>query len=237
VRAQALLAVVLLWLGPVCLRIPPVMADPAHRHDTAAEREPSRPTGFEYDPPAPGSYRLPPLATAADGTALDETGAVRSLRGLMTDRITVLSFIYTRCGDICPLGTMLMRDLHEATAADAGLAAGLRLITMSFDPDHDTPEVMASEARALRVDGGADWQFLTASGMSELAAILAAYDQRVIAKANPDDPRGPLAHQLRVYLIDRELRIRNIYSLDFLDPRLVLADIRTLILEEETANN
>ena len=236
-RAQALLAVGLLWLGLACLGMPPVMADPAHRHDMAAEREPSRPAGFEYDPPAPGSYRLPPLATAADGTALDETGAVRSLHGLMKDRITVLSFIYTRCGDICPLGTMLMRDLHEATAADAGLAAGLRLITMSFDPDHDTPEVMAGEARALRVDGGADWQFLTASGMSELAAILAAYDQRVIAKANPDDPRGPLAHQLRVYLIDRELRIRNIYSLDFLDPRLVLADIRTLILEEETANN
>src|SRR5688572_15462705 len=201
------------------------MADPAHRHDTAAEPESSRPAGFEYDPPSPGSYRLPPLATAADGIVLDETGAVRSLHDLMTDRITVLSFIYTRCGDICPLGTMLMRDLHEVTAADAGLAAGLRLITMSFDPDYDTPEVMAGEARALRVGGGADWQFLTASGMSELAVILAAYDQRVIGKANPDDPRGPLAHQLRVYLIDRELRIRNIYSLDFLDPRLVLADI------------
>ena len=178
-RAQALLAVGLVWLG-----LAPVMADPLHRHDTAAEREASRPAGFEYDPPSPGSYRLPPLATAADGTTLDETGAVRSLHGLMTDRITVLSFIYTRCGDICPLGTMLMRDLHEATAADAGLAAGLRLITLSFDPGHDTPEVMAGEARALRVDGGADWQFLTASGMAELGAILAAYDQRVIATSS-----------------------------------------------------
>ena len=233
-RAQALLAMGLMWLG---LAPAIAIADPAHRHDTAAELEFSRPAGFEYDPPAPGSYRLPPLATAADGAALDETGAVRSLHGLMKDRITVLSFIYTRCGDICPLGTMLMRDLHEATAADTGLAAGLRLITMSFDPDHDTPEVMAGEARALRVDGGADWQFLTATGMPELKAILAAYDQRVIAKADPDDPRGPLAHQLRVYLIDRELGIRNIYSLDFLDPRLVLADIRTLMLEEETPNH
>jgi len=232
VRAQALLAVGLVWLN-----LTPVMADPAHRHDTAAERESSQHAGFEYDPPAPGSYRLPPLATAADGTALDETGAARSLHSLMMGRITVLSFIYTRCGDICPFGTMLMRNLHEATAADAGLAAGLRLITMSFDPGHDTPEVMAGEARALRVDGGADWRFLTASNMSELGAILTAYDQRVIAKADPDDPRGPLAHQLRVYLIDRKLGIRNIYSLDFLDPRLVLADIRTLILEEETANH
>jgi cytochrome oxidase Cu insertion factor (SCO1/SenC/PrrC family) len=237
VRAQALLAMGLLWLGSVCLGMPPAMADPAHRHDTADEPESSRPAGFEYDPPAPGSYRLPPLATAADGTALDETGTVRGLHDLMRDRITVLSFIYTRCGDICPLGAMLMRNLHEATAADAGLAAGLRLITMSFDPDHDTPEVMAREALALRVDGGADWRFLTASGMPELEAILAAYDQRVIAKADPDDPRGPLAHQLRVYLIDREFRVRNIYSLDFLNPMLVLADIRTLMLEEEMANH
>jgi protein SCO1 len=144
----------------------------------------------------------------------------------------VLSFIYTRCGDICPLGTMLMRDLHEATAADASLTSGLRLITMSFDPDHDTPEVMAREAQALRGEQGADWYFLTARDKGELREILAAYDQQVLMKVDPDDPGGPLAHQLRVYLIDREQRIRNIYSLDFLDPRLVLADIRTLALDE-----
>ena len=108
---------------------------------------------------------------------------------------------------------------------------------MSFDPDHDTPEVMAREAQALRGDQGADWRFLTARDKGELREILAAYDQRVLTKADPDDPGGPLAHQLRVYLIDREQRIRNIYSLDFLDPRLVLADIRTLALEEETANH
>jgi cytochrome oxidase Cu insertion factor (SCO1/SenC/PrrC family) len=205
------------------------LADPAHRHGGAATAEPPRPAGFDYDPPKPGSYRLPPLGVAADGVALDETGAERRLHDLMKEGITVLSFIYTRCGDICPLGTMLMRDLHEATAGDPGLTSGLRLITMSFDPDYDTPEVMAREARELRGGKGADWYFLTARDKGELREILAAYDQRVLTRADPD---GPLAHQLRVYLIDREQRIRNIYSLDFLDPRLVLADIRTLALEE-----
>jgi hypothetical protein len=43
---------------------------------------------------------------------------------------------------------------------------------------------------------------------------------------------GPsLPHTLRVFLIDRQGRIRNIYSSGTLDPRLILADIRTLILE------
>jgi protein SCO1/2 len=222
----------LLAAGLVCLAMSVALADLGHRHGGAAAPEPPRPAGFDYDPPEPGSYRLPPLGIAADGVVLDESGAERRLHGLMKGGITVLSFIYTRCGDVCPLGTMLMRDLHEATAAAANLTTGLRLITMSFDPDYDTPEVMAREARALRGDQGADWYFLTTRDKGELRKILAAYDQRVLAKADPDSPSGPLAHQLRVYLIDREQRIRNIYSLDFLDPRLVLADIRTLALEE-----
>ena len=41
-----------------------------------------------------------------------------------------------------------------------------------------------------------------------------------------------LYHILRVFLIDREGRIRNIYSSGTLDPRLVLADVKTLLLEE-----
>jgi hypothetical protein len=46
------------------------------------------------------------------------------------------------------------------------------------------------------------------------------------------DSRGPLYHVLRVFLIDREGRIRDIHSSATLDPRLVLADVKTLLLEE-----
>jgi protein SCO1 len=51
-------------------------------------------------------------------------------------------------------------------------------------------------------------------------------------RSNASDPHGPLYHILRVFLIDREGRIRNIYSSGTLDPRLVLADVKTLLLEE-----
>ncbi len=50
-------------------------------------------------------------------------------------------------------------------------------------------------------------------------------------KQNPLDPTGPLNHTLRVFLIDRAGRIRNIYSSGTLDARLVLADVRTLMME------
>ena len=64
------------------------------------------------------------------------------------------------------------------------------------------------------------------------ARVVAAYDQAVDKRANASDPQGPLYHTLRVFLIDRQGRIRNIYSSGTLDPRLVLADVKTLLLEE-----
>jgi protein SCO1/2 len=63
-------------------------------------------------------------------------------------------------------------------------------------------------------------------------SILNGYGQVVDKRSNPNDPQGPLYHILRVFLIDREGRIRNISSSATLDPRLVLADVKTLLLEE-----
>jgi cytochrome oxidase Cu insertion factor (SCO1/SenC/PrrC family) len=51
-------------------------------------------------------------------------------------------------------------------------------------------------------------------------------------KQNPLDPAGPLNHTLRVFLVDAKGKIRNIYSSGTLDARLVLADIRTLMMEK-----
>jgi cytochrome oxidase Cu insertion factor (SCO1/SenC/PrrC family) len=67
-----------------------------------------------------------------------------------------------------------------------------------------------------------------------LEFILNAYGQAVDQRSNANDPQGPLFHVLRVFLIDRESRVRNIYSSGTLDPRLLLADVKTLLLEESS---
>ena len=202
-----------------------------------AEEQLSRNADHDYDAPAPGTYKLPIIKTAADAALLDPAGKPVSLRDLTRGRITVLSFIYTRCASpkACPMATGVLMDLHEMSADHPELAKNLRLVSMSFDPTHDTPERMRGYSMlASERPTAAPWHFVTARSETELQPVLAAYGQAVDRKANPADPTGPLNHTLRVYLIDREGRIRNIYSSGTLDLRLILADVRTLLLENTT---
>lgn len=190
---------------------------------------------FDYDPPAPGSYDLPVIQAAGDGDVVGPDGEPARLRDLIDGRITVLSFIYTRCADAsaCPSATGMLGQIRSFSEEDPVLAENVRLVTLSFDPDHDTPDVMGKYGRVFGRNGkGAEWLFLTTRSHEELEPILRRYGQIVEQKDDPGDIYGPLRHTVRVYLVDRAGGIRNIYSFGLLDPRLVVTDIRTLLLEE-----
>jgi cytochrome oxidase Cu insertion factor (SCO1/SenC/PrrC family) len=189
---------------------------------------------FDYDPPAPGSYTLPVIQEAGDGDVVGPDGKPQRLARLLDGRICVLSLIYTRCGDpsACPRASDMLRKVQGVTGEDPVLARNVKLITLSFDPEHDTPDVMGWYGKALG-GKGADWDFLTTRSQKELKPVLESYGQLVERKSDPADLYGPLYHTVRVYLIDRASRVRNVYSLGLLDPRLVVTDIRTLLLEEE----
>ncbi|MEZ0172263.1 SCO family protein [Microvirga sp. TS319] len=191
-------------------------------------------TDYAFPLAEPGTYRLPAIKPAAGGGVLDELGRGHDLAELMRGRISILAFIYTRCGDVCPTASLRLSQLQDLAAGNPGIARRLRLVSMSFDPEHDTPDVMADYAGHWRsVDPNApEWLYVTTVDQKQLQPILAAYDQPVMPKTEPSST-GPLAHILRVFLIDPSGQVRNIYSLDFLDPELVLNDIRTLILDEE----
>jgi len=193
-----------------------------------------RTSDYDYDTPAPGSYSLPVVKPAPDGEALDSKGRPIRLREVTRGCVTIMSFIYTRCAapKACPYATGVLMELHQHSSEDPQLAKGMRLVSLSFDPGSDTPERMAVYARVA--DGyaaAAQWHFLTTRSQTELQPILDAYGQAVGRKKNPLDPTGPLNHTLRVFLIDANGNIRNIYSADTLDPRLVLADVLTLLME------
>lgn len=194
-----------------------------------------RESDYDYDPPVPGSYSLPVVKAAADGPIFDSNGKPLNLRDLTHGRITVLSFIYTRCAAMkaCPYAAGVLNQLHLLSVDDPTLAKNMRLVSMSFDPDYDTPQRLAAYSeKFLEEKSGCEWRFATAKSRADLQSILAAYGQAVDKRANASDPQGPLYHTLRVFLIDREGRVRNIYSSGTLDPRLVVADVKTLLLEE-----
>jgi cytochrome oxidase Cu insertion factor (SCO1/SenC/PrrC family) len=201
---------------------------------TGLAAELPRSSDYDYEAPAPGSYKLSVIKAAADGEVVDSKGHSLRLREITHGRVTVMSFIYTRCAAAraCPYATGVLRQLYQLSSEEAALGKGMRLVSMSFDPAVDTPDRMAAySGLADHGSSAAEWRFLTTRSQEQLRPILEAYGQAVDKKQNPFDPTGPLNHTLRVFLSDRDGNIRNIYSSDTLDPRLVLADVRTLLVE------
>src|SRR6266480_6954799 len=97
--------------------------------------EPTRNSDYDYDPPAAGSYSLPVIKSAADGALLDSNNKSVQLRDLTRGRITVSSFIYTRCAapKACPYATGVLTQIHDLSVDDKTLAKSMRLVSLSFD--------------------------------------------------------------------------------------------------------
>jgi len=87
-------------------------------------------------------------------------------------------------------------------------------------------------AAAARPAPKPPWHFVTTTGTAALRPILDGYGQWVgrNPKAAPGHGRT-FAHVLRLYLVDPQKRVRNIYGAGSVSPDLLLADIRTLLLE------
>jgi cytochrome oxidase Cu insertion factor (SCO1/SenC/PrrC family) len=186
---------------------------------------------LEFEPPVPGSYNLPVLGHAADSKLLDSKGDLASLHGLMRNKFILLGFIYTHCSDVngCPLASYVMARVQDRVMEDTALKDYVRLVSFSFDPANDTPEVLEQYARQFR-KAGSDWHFVTARSAEELDATLEAYNQFVIRDYDQEGKfLGSISHMLRVYLIDQNRDIRNIYSVSFLHPDTVINDIRTIV--------
>ncbi len=185
----------------------------------------------EYTPPAPGTYALPPIATISDHALLDDKGTPTRLFDVAGGRIVVVAFVYTTCTEAggCPVSFAVLHGLDRAIAADRALARRVRLITISFDPERDTPARMASTRRLHRPRS--DWRFVTTRDETALAPLLADFDQPVAKLRYADGTwTGLFRHVLKVFLVDREHRVRNVYSTGFLNPALVLNDVKTVLL-------
>ena len=213
----------------------------AHGEEDHSAEQPVKPTpkvlapGYQplsYEAPEPGTYTLPPLGTAGDGEVLTSAGELTRLYEMFADKLVVLSFIYTTCNDVngCPLATAVLLQVKKRLQSEPALADQLRLVSLSFDPEHDTPEVMRAYGEAFQ-SSGVDWRFLTTYSQRELQPILAAYNQSVSRDfASDGSELGTFSHILRVFLIDRRKQIRNIYSISFLHADTLINDIKTLAM-------
>jgi protein SCO1 len=83
----------------------------------------------------------------------------------------------------------------------------------------------------VRKADGVEWSFLTTRSLRSLRPILAGFGQDVAPAADP--ALGAYSHVLKVFLIDGQGWVREIYSTSFLHEATMLNDLRTLVLEQQ----
>jgi len=193
---------------------------------------------MEFVPPAAGTYELQRIQRAPDAALLDANAAVCRLSGYTTQKITLLTFFYTYCVDPwgCPFAYQTLNGLRDRVMAEPQLARRVRFVSVSFDPTHDTPAALRQYGGRFMSDPRFEWQFLTARSVPELLPVLDGFGQDVrVEKDASGRPTRTMNHMLKMFLIDPEGVVREIYSLAYLQQPVMFNDIRTLALEEDSA--
>ena len=156
-----------------------------------------------------------------DDPLQDQDGTARRLSDWNHQALAV-TFVYTRCPitDYCPLMDRKFASLQQAIAADPALTAAAHLVSISFDPEHDTPSVLKAHADKVGADPRI-WTFATAAP-DALAHITSRF--AVSVTHNPNDPT--LEHNLRTAVIDRRGRLVTAYNGSEWTAETLLTDLR-----------
>jgi protein SCO1/2 len=165
--------------------------------------------------PAAPARELPRLGEVPDFSLTTQDGkpyAFRDARG----KVVVVDFIFTRCTEVCPRLTAEMRALQKRLV-EAGLRDQTRLLSISVDPERDTPEAL----RAFAARFGADlstWDFVTGPARTVEDAVVRGFKQamdRVALDAGAgglDADRVTVIHGSRFVLVDKAGTIRGFYD-------------------------
>jgi protein SCO1 len=145
--------------------------------------------------------RLPTIGAAPDFALTSQDGAEVTLRHFR-GKIVAVSFIYTSCPDVCPMLSDKLARVQDALGPDFG--SRIAFLSITVDPEHDTPAVLKEYAEALDADL-AGWSFLT----GEPTAVLDVAHRYGVAVAKAAD--GQVDHTLLTTLIDRRGTMRVQY--------------------------
>lgn len=158
---------------------------------------------WSHDPSAPAKFERRRVRIPIENFTLVDQAArpfsFASLRG----KLAVVSFTYTTCPDVCPLITAAMRQVQESLIPEERILT--YFITITTDPEIDTPPVMAAYAKRYGVDV-TNWVFLTGDEAA-LKKVWKNFGVGVRRKA-----RGLVDHTALTAIVDRGGTMRIAYN-------------------------
>jgi protein SCO1 len=166
---------------------------------------------------------------APDFALVDQSGQhvrLSDYRG----KVVALTFLYTNCPDVCPLIATKLSEARRQLGPDG---AGVELLAITVDPEHDTPAAVQAFNKEHQLDGS-NWHYLLGSA-SDLRPVWSSYyvgtDAAQVpgsaAVANSGPSPDQVDHTAIIYLIDPRLHVRVAFDADF-DVADLLHDVRAL---------
>lgn len=173
---------------------------------------------------------LPVYGQIADFTLTNQNGQVVSLADLQ-GKVWVADIIFTRCAGPCPVMTRHMKELQDALSS----ASQAKLVTLTTDPEFDTPPVLRAYAARFGADTNR-WMFLTGTkpqiGKLAIDSLkLSAVEKKPEERDSPEDL---FVHSTIFVVVDRQARLRGIFQTtgEGVDPKqekaLILATVERL---------
>jgi protein SCO1 len=172
---------------------------------------------------APTSEHDPqPGEKVPDVVLINQDGKRIHLKSFKGD-VVLVTFIYTRCPfpTYCPLVSQNFADIYAAIRKNPALNAKVRLLSVSFDPEHDTPQVLREYSERFRgTTKGipfARWEF-TAVPRNELPDVAKFFGLYL------DTSNGQITHSLSTTVISPEGTVYKWYDDNSWKPSDLVAD-------------
>jgi len=141
----------------------------------------------------------PPLV--GDAILVDPTGReVTILEAAGDAHVMLVFFGFVRCPDVCPITMARLAKIYR----DLDEPADVRVVMVTVDPEHDTPEIVGRYASAFHPS------FVGLSGSNPQVAVAA----RAFFVGYADIGGGQFTHTDVVAVVDREGRLRYVYGAD-----------------------
>jgi len=172
--------------------------------------------------PGPRAHEPHPGDVMPDVALVDQHGRPLRLADLR-GKAVALTFIFTRCPmpEFCPL---LMKKFAAAQARltkEPGLAARTRLLTITFDTVHDTPEVLRAFAKPFQKTTPPFTHWLLATGKDEaIRALGGALDLDYVEESRS------FTHNLRTAVLDPEGTLRRLFRGNDWTPEDLVAELK-----------
>ena len=150
---------------------------------------------------------------------IDQDGQMFSLETAQ-GKAVLISFIYTKCPDVCPLQTTKMRQAQDILGDRFG--EEVIFVSITYDTD-DTPEILKNYALFHGVDLSG-WKFLGSHDDHEIRDAVES-----LGSTYTKDENGTFTHSMFMYLVDADLKVNKMYFGTFLDPIEIADDINKLL--------